>query len=163
MAIISNHNKSLLSVREGDVQRPCNCTKYACPLNGECRSSAIIYQATVKTSDTSKTKNYIGMAETEFKLRFYNHESSFRNLHHRNKTTLSQHVWQLKSTEEPFDVEWRLLAKSRPYVCGSRKCNLCIAEKYHILKHQSSQSLNKRNEIANRCKHKAKFKLKNIS
>ena len=88
--------------------------KLCMPSNGECRSNAIVYKATVKTEDQSKTRDYIGMAETDFKMRFYNHEASFRNNHHRNKTTLSQYVWKLKDPGEPFEVQWNLLAKSRP-------------------------------------------------
>ena len=102
------------------------------------------------------------MAETEFKLRFYNHESSFKNYQHRSKTTLSQYVWKMKEEGEPFEIKWNLLSKSRPYVCGSRKCDLCISEKFEILKNQTNKTLNKRTEIANKCKHRAKFKLKNF-
>ena len=122
----------------------------------------IIYKATVKTADQTKTKEYIGMAETDFKTRFYNHESSFKNSHHRNKTTLSQYIWKMKEEQEPFEVHWNLLSKSRPYSCGTRRCDLCISEKYEIVTNQSKETLNKRNEIANSCRHRAKFKLKNV-
>ena len=160
--IISNHNKRLSSNQEPDATPPCNCRKYICPLDGKCRSSAIIYKAKVETADARTSKEYIGMTETDFKTRFYNHETSFRNHLHRSKTTLSQHVWQLKEKGEPFDVKWELLSKSRPYRCGTRKCDLCLTEKYEILTSKSKNILNKRTEIANSCKHRAKFKLKNI-
>ena len=161
-SIITNHNKHLTSNQEHEASRPCNCTKYACPVDGQCRSSAIIYKAKVETTEASKYREYIGMAETEFKTRFYNHESSFRNFQHRTKTTLSQYIWQLKEEGEPFEVKWSLIAKSRPYRCGTRRCDLCLSEKYEVITNKSNKTLNKRTEIANSCRHRAKFKLKNI-
>ena len=161
-SIITSHNKTLLTPQDNQASRPCNCRKYACPLNGECRNSAVIYKATVNTEDRNKTKEYIGVTETEFKTRYYSHESSFRNHQHRNKTSLSQHIWKLKEQGEPFEVKWSLIAKSRPYSCGTRRCDLCTTEKYEIITNQSNQALNKRNEIANTCRHRAKFKLKNV-
>ena len=161
-SIITSHNKNLLTQGDNDTIRPCNCKNYTCPLNGDCRRTAVIYKATVNTSDKNKSKEYVGMTEQEFKTRFYNHESSFRNVTHRNNTTLSQYVWKLKEESEPFTIKWNLLTKARPYTCGSRKCDLCLTEKYEILKNQSAKSLNKRSEIAGSCRHRAKFKLKNL-
>ena len=139
-----------------------NNQPHVCPLDGECRSSAVIYKATVDTTNPTKKQEYIGMAETEFKTRFYNHQTSFKSYHQRSKTTLSQYIWKMKEEGEPFEVKWNLLSRSRPYVCGTRKCDLCITEKFQIVMNKSHQTLNKRSEIANNCKHRAKFKLKNL-
>ena len=161
-SIITNHNKHLTTNQESEANLPCNCRKYACPMDGQCRTSAVIYKAKVETTETSKCREYIGMAEADFKTRFYNHESSFRNIQHRSKTALSQYIWQMKDEGEPFEVKWSLIGKSRPYKCGTRKCDLCLLEKYEILMSKSKQILNKRTEIASSCRHRAKFKLKNI-
>ena len=69
--IFSAHNKKLLKSHNGKSEfKPCNCRyKPSCPLNGNCRDKAIVYQATVQAKDQSK--NYIGLCETEFKARFY--------------------------------------------------------------------------------------------
>ena len=122
----------------------------------------MIYSATVKTADPRKQKIYIGCAETDFKTRFYNHKSSFNIVNNRSKTTLSQYVWAMKEDNEDYELKWNIEAVSRPYRCGTRKCNLCIEEKFAIFKHQSAETLNKRTEIANKCRHRAKFKLKNL-
>ena len=161
-SIITSHNKRVTNGQDTATTRPCNCKKYICPLNGECRNSAVIYKATIETQNAEKQKEYIGMSETEFKLRFYNHESSFKNFHHRSKTTLSQYVWRMKEEGEPYQIKWNLLSKARPYICGTRKCDLCISEKFEIIKSSTNRTLNKRTEIANKCKHRAKFKLKNF-
>ena len=161
-SIITAHNKRLSSNQCTEERLACNYRKYVCPLDGDCRSSAVVYKATVETTDETKTKNYIGMAETDFKTRYYNHESSFKNAHHRHKTTLSQYVWKMKDEGEPFSIKWNLLAKSRPYQCGVRTCDLCLTEKFEILFHKSKCNLNKRTEVANSCRHRAKLKLKNV-
>ena len=41
-------------------------------------------------------KVYLGTAEGEFKKRFYNHNSSFKNKLKMNDTTLAKHVWDSK-------------------------------------------------------------------
>ena len=76
-SIITNHNKHLTTNQESEANHPCNCRKYACPVDGQCRSSAVIYKAKVETTETSKCREYIGMAEADFKTRFYNHEFEF--------------------------------------------------------------------------------------
>jgi len=55
----------------------CNCrNNNECPLNGTCRNKEVVYQATVKTQSTKR--KYIGLCETEFKTRWYNHRQSFK-------------------------------------------------------------------------------------
>ena len=156
--IISSHNKQILQ-RSTDTTKPCNC-RGPCPVGGECRREAVIYKATVKAND--QVNHYIGCSETEFKTRWNNHKSSFRHEIYSDKTRLAQHVWQLKSANENFDVSWKIQRKSIPYVNGTRKCDLCLSEKLEIVMSDPRTSLNKRTEIANKCRHRAKFKLTNI-
>ena len=57
-----------------------NCNhnkKEECPLPCECLTSAIVYQAEVKTSE--ETTTYIGITGGTFKQRFNNHKKSFKN------------------------------------------------------------------------------------
>ena len=48
------------------------------------------------------------------------------------------------------------------YNSGNRECQLYLEEKYQILILNCANPLNKRSEIINKCRHRAKFKLKNI-
>ena len=132
------------------------------PLNGECRTTAIVYKATAKTSEETDTKQYIGSTETEFKQRHANHKYSFNKIQQRSATKLSQYIWDLKNDEKNVEISWEIQCKSRPYKCGSRKCDLCTSEKFEILKSDPSKILNRRTEIANKCRHRSKFKLRNI-
>ena len=160
-SIITSHNKTL-SEPNSSTTKPCNCRRQICPLNGECRTAAIVYKATAITNDENETMEYIGSTETEFKLRHANHKHSFNNILRRAATKLSQHVWNLKSEEKDVKINWEIQRKSRPYMCGARKCDLCTSEKYEILKSNPSKILNRRTEIANKCRHRTKFKLRNL-
>ena len=99
---IDAQNKTRLRQSTTELSKSCNChDKPNCPLNGECRSKSIIYQATVSTQEkypdgTNKTNNetYVGLTDTEFKLRYANHKQSFSNMTLQNATELSKHVWK---------------------------------------------------------------------
>ena len=132
----------------------CNCRKKStCPLKGECQSSAIVYNAKLKVNNN--TYNYIGHTEHDFKTRYNNHKTSFNNHHHRNATALSKKIWELKEKKVTYAIEWEILERSRAYHGGARQCNLCIAEKYHII--TSHNTLNKKSELVSKCRHKNKF------
>ena len=49
--------------------------------------------------------------------------------------------------------------KSQKYVCGSRKCDLCICEKLLISRANPNVLLNKRDELVSECRHRNKFTL----
>ena len=157
--IISGHNKSLLKKGSTDTPKNCNC-RDVCPLPGDCRRSAVIYKATVKSGN--ETKLYIGSAETEIKLRLANHRHSFNESKLRNATRLSSYIHNLKDNNRLYDIKWDIVDKSTPYICGSKRCNLCLTEKYRILHSDPSTTLNARNEIVSKCRHNFKFKLRNI-
>ena len=130
------------------------------PSDGECRRAAVIYKATVKAND--EEHHYIGCSETEFKTRWNNHKSSFKNETYSDKTRLAQHVWQHKWANIPFEITWKIQRKSFPYANGARKCDLCLSEKLEIIRSNPRTSLNKRTEIANKCRHRSKFKVINL-
>ena len=159
-AIIAGHNKRILAAERSETEEKlCNCRdKAACPVGNACLKSAVIYKASV--TSTEGVKEYVGLAETTFKARFTNHKS---DLTHKEKgttkgTTLSKHVWSLKSAATPHTIKWEICKQTQPYKCGSRRCDLCVSEKLEILT-SKSKLLNKRSEILNKCRHSRKFKL----
>ena len=164
--IISSHNKSIVKKNNTEeTPKPnCNCRKdNVCPLNGNCLESGIIYQATVKRNDNSEKETYIGLTDNTFKTRYNGHTCSFRNIDKRNATTLSQHIWTLKDNGIPHSLEWRIIAKAKSYSTSSKKCNLCIKEKYFIMCRPEMATLNSRNELASECRHRKKFLLSNLT
>ena len=110
-----------------------------------CFASNIVYQATVTSNTTTET--YVGLA-TNFKERYRNHTASFRNHKKKNENELSKYIWTLKNANKPFSIKWRILRKCKPYNNISKKCNLCLSEKFFIICKNELCSLNKRNELA---------------
>ena len=127
------------------------------PLAGNCLAKNIIYKATVKPQSSSP-KQYIGLTSTTFKERIYNHHQDFKN-DSKHSTELSNFIWKLKRRNEPFDIEWSIVQRANSYNPATKRCNLCIAEKFHIMRAPRLSSLNKRSELYCMCIHKKKFKL----
>jgi hypothetical protein len=104
-------------------------------------TSNIIYKATVTTNSTNDTKHYIGVTGTTFKERYANHTSSFRHKKDSNKTELSKHIWKLKENNPDYTIKWSILKHAISYTGGSKRCNLCLEEKFCILKDINKDNL----------------------
>lgn len=158
--IVSSHNKKIINETPTSLERKCNCrNKPACPLNGNCLQKSVIYQATVTRNDNNKQETYVGLTENEFKTRFTGHKASFTHENKKSSTTLSEYMWNLKSQNINHTTTWKILSKSRPYSPETKKCNLCLEERYFLLFKPHLASLNQRNEIASNCRHRKKFLL----
>ena len=145
--------------QQNQVPKSCNCRNKAnCPLKGECLVKEIVYQAKVATSDTIET--YVGLTATEFKTRWRNHQQSFTNEKKKNDTELSKYMWQLKEKKKEFTITWKIIEKARAYTNISKRCNLCIAEKFFIICKPEMATLNKRNELLSTCRHRRKYILR---
>ena len=138
---IDNHNKQKLAAYNGENTNPeeanaklCNCRKKdSCPLNGECLQPAVIYQAKVTRSDNNQSETHVGLTESEFKTRYRNHTNSFRNAKSKNSTELSKYIWHLKENKIDCDITWSVIGHAKPYNSASKRCNLCLSEKYVII------------------------------
>ncbi|KAJ8021191.1 hypothetical protein HOLleu_38317 [Holothuria leucospilota] len=164
--IISAHNKYILTKQnlQPATQNNCNCrTQSQCPLQGNCLTNNIVYQATVTRHDNHKEETYIGLTENTFKTRYNAHKSSFKHKDKRNATALSEHIWKLKDSNVEHSVKWKLISKARAYSTSSKTCNLCLEEKFFIILKPSLATLNKRNELISSCRHRNKHLLCNYS
>ena len=117
--------------------------------------------ANVSTDDDPLGKSYIGLTEGSFKLRFNQHTSSFKHEKHSNCTELSKHVWKLKNKGKQYNIKWSIITKASPYNNKSKRCNLCIAEKFHILNFKGNNLLKKMDELVSKCHHEIKFYITN--
>ena len=72
-----------------------------------------------------------------------------------NSTTLSTHFWnQLGSDMDP-KVTWKIIEKNIPtFNPITKKCQLCIREKFNIVLRPEAATLNLRHEIFSSCRHK---------
>ena len=163
--IIDNHNKRILNSSkhtDKSTDNPvdnklCNCRqKNTCPPKRKCLQSSVMYQATVKRNDNNTSETYIGLTENAFKTRYRNHTASFRHTKHRNSTELSKHVWSLKDNNIDYSISWRIISSSSSYNSSSKRCNLCLKEKFLIICHPDLPSLNKHNKLVSSCRHRNK-------
>ena len=90
-----------------------------------------------------------------------NHTNSFRNPKHKNRTALTKYIWKLKDSKIDFAVSWKIIKKCRGYSSHTKKCNLCLHEKYLIICHPKLSSLNSRNELVSSCRYRRKHLLSN--
>ena len=158
---LDSANKQKMNLHESssaskDNQNGCNCRdRKTCPLMNKCLSKGLVYQATVKTQESEES--YVGMTETTFKLRYANHKQSFNNPVYRNQTELSKYIWSLKDKNLKFQIAWKILCFADPYNNCTKRCNLCITEKWIILCKPELGSLNCRVSLVSSCPHKNKF------
>ena len=158
-SIISSHNRRIINSNERITTQGCNCRGGSnnCILQGHCQTSNFIYKCTVTTA--SGNKEYIGLTANSFKQRYTAHKSSYNNIKNRNSTALSSHIWDLKSSGTPHTVSWNIQRLAPPYSRESKVCQLCLTEKTLICPADPANSLNKRNEIMSKCRHRAKHLL----
>ena len=138
-------------------QKLCNCSKYPCPLEGNCGIRNVIYQATVQSENDEQT--YVGLTSTTFKARWSNHNTGFEHEKHRTDTTLSKHIWELKDKKVDYKISWKIIGRANIFSPISRVCNLCTLEKWFILFKPNIAKLNRKEELSNYCLHKASILL----
>ena len=120
----------------------------------------IYIKATVITESESLV--YYGASEGDFKMRYNNHTKSFRHRKYENDTELSKCLWKLKDEDTEFNLSWSIATHASPYKCGTRRCDLCLAEKATIIRAEPKGLLNKRTELISKCRHRNKFILNNL-
>ena len=149
-------------VKENNLEtKNCNCIKNIdCPLNGNCQTERVIYEATIKSSEPNyNEKVYIGLSEPTFKSRYSCHKRSFNHEKYKNETGLSKEVLKIKKSNHTPSISWRIIKQCLPFNRSSLRCNLCLNEKLEIALYQKDNLLNKRSEIVNKCRHVNKHML----
>ena len=93
--------------------------------------------------------------------RHYGHKTSLTSKE-ALKTTLSDYIWTVRE-EQKIDptLKWSIIKSVPAYNNISKKCLLCLHEKFEILFYEDQDKLlNKRTELVAKCKHMRKFTLK---
>ena len=60
------------------------------------------------------------------------------------------------------NVNWNVVTTAKPYNNASKRCNLYLTEKLHIIKCSDDDPLNKRSELVSKCRHENKYYAKNF-
>ena len=158
---INKYNKQVSAQKQPQDDLPvCNCQGGldTCPVDGRCQTTGVVYQATVLREDDRSTETYTGLTARRFKDRYYEHRQDF-NSKTREGTSLSHHIWKLKDQNIRHSVSWKILAKCQSFNPATRKCNLCLREKYCIIFKPDGASLNARSELFATCRHRLKLLL----
>ena len=113
-----------------------------------------MYRATVETATGMET--YVGLTADQFKDRYYKHEGDFRHPERGKLTELSAYIWGLKDEGIQYNISWEIVRRANPFSPVTKRCDLCIAEKMEIMYNPRLASLNKRHEIFNHCRHRAR-------
>ena len=161
---ISNHNFKILKSEETNQPRSgCNCTQAIgpCPMDGNCLVDSLIYRADI-TDENSNTTSYTGLTSNTFKTRYYGHRQSFIKRELQNATTLSSHIWDLKDKNINYNIKWRAVDRASSFNPITKKCRLCVKEKYYIIFQPEGAKLNNRSELYSTCRHRTKRLLANI-
>ena len=125
--------------------------------------SRLVYICKAMTSNnTDNHPHYIGLTENTFKDRFYKHRNSFKYGNKRNTTELSNFVWENKHERTNTNLEWDVLDKASAYNPESKRCRLCLTDKYLII-FSKLNLLNSRNELVTKCRHENKYYLANFN
>ena len=153
--IVKNHNRKI--TREHDPEeKNCNCPQNVrgkCPLDGQCFSKNVVYNAEVSTNDDNQRRDYIGISKPHWKKRLSVHKKSFEDREY-CQTSLSEYIWELKDKNISYKIKWTLLRKTAGYNSVSKSCSLCLTEKLLIAEYKDrSRLLNKNNELVSKCRH----------
>ena len=163
MIIGGNNKRKLWNDNQTKNEKKCSCPRNTtCPLQGECLTKDLKYRKATVTCN-NKRETYVGLTATDFKTRYRNHKASFKAETKRNSTELSKHIWQLKDRKLNYEITWKLLYRAPHQTNVTKRCNLCIAEKYFIICKPESAILNKRNELISKCRYKNNILLKNVT
>ena len=158
------HNDKVLNYKPKETGiNNCNCSnKDNCPIPNSYQTKCVIYQANIDSDITGyKQKSYLGSCETTFKDRFGNHKKSLNHLKHKNDTELSKEFSEIKKDNGTPKTTWKIIRICPSENPNSKRCLLCLNEKYEMATYKRENLLKKRAEIVNTCKHRSKYKLAN--
>ena len=159
--IIGSQNKSILHLKAKEYG--CNCrNKESCPLQNQCLTPKVIYEATVVNNSDNKKWVCFGASHATFKDRYCNHTWDFNHECYSKCTELLKYIWQLKRILKIPSIEWKIVRKVFSDV-KNNYCLLCLKEKYFINYYPHEEILlNKRSELISKCRHENKNMLANI-
>ena len=110
--------------------------------------------------DNNTSETYTGLTSRRFKDRYYEHTADMADMD-RKGTSLSNHIWKLKSAAIPYTLSWKILNRCHSFNPTTRTCNLCLKEKYLIVFRPEGATLNDRSEMFATCRHRLKTLLGN--
>ena len=76
-------------------------TKNTCPLQNQCQTPNLVYQADVENEVSDEKKIYFWLAATMFKEQSGNHKYDLNQKEQSKNNELSKYIWLLKDVKIP--------------------------------------------------------------
>ena len=130
-------------------------------MDGNCLVDSLIYRAEVSDENNNKV-TYTGLSSNSFKTRYYSHRQTFKWRKLQHSTTLSSHIWELKNKNINYNIKWKAVDRAARFNPVTKKCRLCLKEKYYIIFQPEGAKLNRRSELYSTCRHRKKDLLSNV-
>ena len=86
-------------------------------------------------------------------------KKSFNHVKLKNDTELSKELWEIKKHNGTPKITWKIIRICCSYNPNSKRCLVCLNEKYKIATYKGDNLLHKRTKIMNTCRHRSKYKL----
>ena len=98
-------------------------------------------------------KSLLGTGEGNFKQLFYNHRMLFNNEGHSTEVTLFKYVSEIKKRFKiMLSLKWFIIKSVLAYLNISKKCLLCLQEKFGIINYPNpNQWFNKTSQLNWKC------------
>ena len=123
-------------------------------MRGACLTEKFLYYARISCKDkTYKPKLYKGIWKTTFKKRYTNDKKSFNMEKSKNNTKLSTEQWKLANDKPHPRISSIRKGNYQSYKPNSKRCSLCLHEKFEIVDDPEEILLNKRSEVIPMCRH----------
>ena len=90
-----------------------------------------------RTVLNAKISMFVTCVEAAIYVLLYNlHDCTFNKHNHSGieKLIIVKLHLQLNDNHVAFNLEWKIAAYTSPYKFGTRRCNLCLTEKYFIIR-----------------------------
>lgn len=93
-----------------------------------CVTSSITYETHVSTSyaRAKQIPNNILHATTIFQ--------PLRQPEKKHATTLSASIWKFKDENVSYNIKWKILSQTKPYIIMSKRCSPCLLARLYLLK-----------------------------
>lgn len=147
--ILRAHNGKVLQGNQtkAKTKKTCSCRiPSLCCLNEECLTEAVVYKATIiKADERANRICYCHGASIQTPLA-KPLQSVKHAKHETSQPKIAKYAWQLKENVA-FPYKWEIERRCGAYKSGMRACDLCLSEKWAILKHAGNELLKKRSEF----------------
>ena len=138
--IIKLYNKKPIN-SNNQIILPCNCRrKEDCPFQGKCRANDVVYKLLLQQL-VFPIKFIQELHKESFKNSLTNHDTYFKNESKIDNTTLAKYIQDLKLEHNVMPtLKWHIFKSVIPYLNITKKCRLCLQEKFEILSYPSQMS-----------------------